>query len=88
MGGSSIPSKAQKSKSSTWKKRAREQILGTTGPSTHVHLRKGKRALPVMGDSALIEDVEPCMKKARNVGGVVIHESESVVSIEQPRWSQ
>ncbi len=87
-GGSSFSSKAHVPKPASWKKQARAQSSGNIGPHAPVQRRRGKRALTEVMESDAIDAGEPSMKKARNNGGVVIHESESVEAIEQPRRSQ
>ena len=79
-------SKAQVKKS-TWKKRARvSQSIGGVGPSANPVALSRKRAARAEAESE--GDEENRLKKARNSGGVFIHESVSVAAVDQPRRSQ
>ena len=79
-------SKAQVKKS-TWKKRARvSPSIGGVGPSANPVALSRKRAARAEAESE--GDEENRLKKARNSGGVFIHESVSVAAVDQRRRSQ
>jgi hypothetical protein len=87
-GGSSFSSKAHIPKPASWKKRACAQSSGNIGQHTPVQRQRGKCALTKVVESTATDAGEPRMEKARNNGGVVIHESELVEAVEQPCRSQ
>ena len=74
-------------KKSTWKKRARvSPNIEGVGPSENLVALSGKRAARAEVESEGDEENRP--KKAKNNGGVFIHESVSVAAVDQPRRSQ
>ncbi len=74
-------------KKSTWKKRARvSPSIGGVGPSEKIVALSGKRAARAEAETE--GDEENRLKKAKNNGGVFIHESVSAATVDQPRRSQ